>query len=199
MGRALLQRVCKASATVFTVALVLLALGSAVGRWQVLPVNAAGAHAEVGRGSLAFVEPVPTVSLREGDTIFFTTSERKGSFHRVTTVVDSWNRRVELDGARGESEVVQLPANAWRVSRAVPYLGFPFALLAGPVQAVLLVLNGVLLVAFGESRRRPTPPPDATEQGSSGRRQARTPASVAAAACIATMLPAAMSGLALLS
>jgi hypothetical protein len=152
------RRAGKALLALLALALVLLSAGSAIGRWRVIPVPSAGADSNVARGSLAMLVPVPAVSLEAGDHVYVRPEHGdRGTVFRVKEVRDSWQRELTVVGADGRDSSMEFPATAWRVSRSVPRLGTPFGLLVGPVQAVFLVVVGVLLVAGSGSRRQPEP------------------------------------------
>jgi hypothetical protein len=175
----LARRVRKLSAVVMTTALLILAVGSAIGRWKVIPVPATGESSAGPTGSVAVLEPIPAPTLKTGDHVFVRSDQKdKGTVYRVTAVKDSWKREFEVLDAKGEATTIALPGNAWRVSHSVPYLGVPFSLLVGPIQAVLLVLNGVLLVGLSESRRHNDPPrpPAQGRRRDSGRAKLRVAA-----------------------
>jgi hypothetical protein len=176
-----------------TAALLILAVGSAIGRWKVIPVPATGEESAVPAGSIAVLEPVPSPTIKAGDHVFVRAEQKdKGTVYRVTAVKDSWNREFEVLDQDGEPTTIALPGSAWRVGPSVPYLGIPFSLLVGPIQAVLLVLNGVLLVGFSESRRH-TDPPQPPAQGrrkDSSRAKLRVAAPAAAAVAMTGMFAA---------
>jgi hypothetical protein len=165
-------------------ALVALAIGSCIGRWRLVPVMSNGA---LTRGSAVLLSPVPTSTLKAGDVVLLAPEgSKRAKFHRVVQVVDSWQRRLRVDDGKHQ-HVADLPPTAWKAGRKVPYLGLPFGLLTGPIQAALLILNGVLMVALGQSNRGPTTPPDSSHGRLRGRRRARPPARIAAAACISML------------
>ena len=147
------MRALRTSAAVVTAALVALAVGAAFGRWQVLPVDDAPPGTRFGSGTAAFVVPSPALSLDADDVVYVSVDGRSGQFSRVVAVVDSWERRVELERPDGRREQAVLPPTVWRVSRVVPYVGVVFDLLVGTAQSIVLVAVGVALIASAEIRR----------------------------------------------
>ncbi|MGQ0823552.1 MAG: hypothetical protein ACT4OX_00740 [Actinomycetota bacterium] len=175
------RRALKASAAVATAALVALSIGASIGRWRVVPVYGAGDQTNVGRGDLVMLVPMPAVSVQEGDKVFFSISGERPAVRTVIELQDSWKRQVAVDVGNGELRSVQLPPTVPRVTRVVPHAGWVFGLLVGPIQAIFLVANGILLIAL--SQRRPhDPPPPATQASGRRSRSSRPRLRVAAAA-----------------
>ncbi len=150
-----------------TTALVAVSLGSALGRWRVLPVMATGSQVHLDDGSLAVVVPVPVKAVRAGDLIFFVGAGDTGSIRKVVRINDSWKHEVLVDRRGKGTQNAQLPATVGRVSRVLPYGGWVFRLLVGPIQAVLMMVGGLLMVVMSQFRRPPVQAP-ADPSSSSG-------------------------------
>lgn len=188
------RRALTAGAAVATAALVVLALGAVAGRWRVLPVTSTGALVDVAEGSIVLLTPTPAQSLQPGDTVFLSTETDPNALRRIVELHDSWNREFRVDrvsgsepGQRaraGDDDVLALPAVVGRVSRSVPYLGTWFELFVGPVQAIVLVVAGVALVAWSYGRG-PELPPDSGAQRPRRGRHTRVGGVRAAAAAVA--------------
>jgi hypothetical protein len=92
------------------------------------------------------------------------------TLYRITAIIDSANAKVNVIDEHNQVQSVALPAKVWRVSHVLPYSGMPLRLLAGPVQAALLVLAGIGIIAQAERRRHAagtrTPPGETVRIGS---------------------------------
>src|SRR5688572_10535436 len=83
----LARRVRKWSAVVMATALLILAVGSAIGRWKVIPVPATGESSAVSADSVAVLEPIPAPTIKAGDHVFVRADQKaKGTVYRVTAV-----------------------------------------------------------------------------------------------------------------
>jgi len=151
--KAFARRASRTGAAVLTAALVVLALGAAAGRWQVLPAQSVGDHVSFEAGSLVIVEPIDARLLDAGDEIYVQLDGADGGFRNVVSIVDSWERKIELNGRNGERHIVEMPPKAWRVSRVIPYAGIPLGILVGPIQSIALVVFGLGLIVSAEWKR----------------------------------------------
>jgi hypothetical protein len=126
--------------------------------------------------------------------VFLGTETDPNALRRIVDLHDSWNREFRVDrvsgseparrGRAGDDDVLVLPAVVGRVSRTVPYLGTLFGLLVGPVQAIVLVVAGVALVAWSYGDRPELPPDPGARQRRRGR-HSRVAGVRAAAAAVA--------------
>jgi hypothetical protein len=150
------RRALQTSAAVATVALVALAVGSAVGRWRVLPVDGAGPGTGVTRSDAVFVVPVRAQQVHAGDHLAIRRSDGPPTVHRVDRIADSFAPvEVRLDAGGGRTVGAELPERAWRVRYAVPGVGLVLRALAGPVQSALLMLSGLVLIARAQGFHTP--------------------------------------------
>jgi len=137
---------------------VLCSVGAGVGRFQVAPVEARGAHTGIGYNSLALVVPVSTARLREGDVVRATIDgDGVDAFYKVSAI-DSWSHDVFVTNRKGKVVQLHLHKNVGRVSQVVPYAGAPFRLLVGTPQVIaMLLLAMLLLVHAGRQRKQIVP------------------------------------------
>ena len=162
VGRRVGRTAARVLVTLAATALVLLAVGDAVGRWKLVPAPAHVAHTQYESSDLVVVVPVPVQKLKVGDVVIVH-NKKEHALLRLDQIVDSEGPQVRFAGdPRGR--IRRLGGTAWRVSRSVPYLGGLLGLFAGPMQAALFVLIGIALVARAEWTRArepiaaPTPP-----------------------------------------
>jgi hypothetical protein len=151
--RTLARGLASLCSIVLSLSLVLLAAGTAAGRWRLWPVTHMGAHTSVGHDAVVFVVPVPVAQIADGDLVVMSRDKKHAALYRVEHVLDTATGKIELSDEQGRLQPVTLSTKVWRVSREVPYAGVLLRLLAGPVQAVLLVGGGIALIARAESRR----------------------------------------------
>ena len=97
--------------------------------------------------------PVPATQIHDGDLVVMGREHTKPAVYRVKTIVDTFEGRAQIIDQHGRPEEVNLPAKVWRVSDDVALAGLLIRLLAGPVQAALLVGGGIFLIARAENRR----------------------------------------------
>src|SRR3954469_8034045 len=81
--------------------MVVLAAGSAVGRWRFVAPDHIGNAVPVSRADLVVVVPVPAASLRAGDVVYVRPPKESGSLVRIDGVVDSNKRTFRVHGALG--------------------------------------------------------------------------------------------------
>jgi hypothetical protein len=136
-----------------TLSLVVLAAGTAAGRWRLWPVVRSGSSTAIGSDAAVFLVPVPTAQVHGGDRVVMRRDDHKPALYRVRSVLDSSTGRAEVLDEHGHAQEVTLPGKVWRVSRDVPYAGLVLRLLAGPVQSLALVAGGIVVIARAESRR----------------------------------------------
>src|SRR6516165_4433609 len=148
---ALVAMVC----TLLVWALVAIAVLSATGRFRMVAVSARGSDVHVATNAVAIVEPIPTLSLKEGD--IFLAKPRKGgtlTYYKVMAV-DSWTREVTAHDDHGKLVHMKLGGQAWRLTATAPLIGGVFDLATGPLQAAIFVIVGLVLVARAEMLRHP--------------------------------------------
>jgi hypothetical protein len=151
VGSAVGRSVLRVLTTVLMLLVVVVAVGDAVGRWRVVPAPSVLAHTGYAKGDLVVAAPMPARRIEAGDVVVVKNKTEHGLF-RVEEVVDSFSSQVRFAGDPPD-RTRTLHATMWRVNGRVPWLGQPFALLAGPVQSAVLVLAGFALVYFSERRR----------------------------------------------
>jgi hypothetical protein len=133
---------------------VLCSAGAGVGRFQVAPVEARGAHTGIGHNSLALVVPVSTARLREGDVVRATVDgEDADAFYKVSAI-DSWSRGIFVTNRQGKLVQLHLHNTVGRVSQVVPYAGAPFRLLIGTPQVIAMLLFATLLLVHASRQRK---------------------------------------------
>lgn len=137
---------------VATTALILLAVGSAVGRVRLAPAPPHRASTPYDKTDLVVVVPVPPQRVKVGD-VLYVHSSREHALLRVDRMVDSTTSQVHIVGDPSD-KFRHLAGTAWRVSAAVPFAGFFLGLIAGPLPALLLVLVGFMLVVRAEVARK---------------------------------------------
>src|SRR5437867_2109828 len=133
-------------------------IGAGIGRFQVAPVEARGAHSGIGHNALALVVPVSTARLHEGDVVRVTLdSERSDAYYKIAAI-DSWSRGVFVTDRHGKIVQLHLHHSVGRVSQVLPYAGTLFRLLVGTPQVVALLLFAtLLLVRAGRQRKTIVP------------------------------------------
>jgi hypothetical protein len=139
--------------TLAAAVVVVLAVGATAGRWRVWPVRAEGAGTGVGHDAALVLVPVPALQVDVGDRIVMGRDHARPALYRVDEIIDTVDGRVRVRDDHGKSHDVTLPARVWRMSRDLPYAGIPMRLLAGPIQAPVLVGIGIVVIARAESRR----------------------------------------------
>jgi hypothetical protein len=149
--------------TLATAALVLLAVGDAVGRWKLVPAPPHTAGTGVETSDLVVVVPVPVQKLKVGDVVIVRNKDEHALL-RLEQIVDSEGPQVRFAGDP-PGRVRRLGGTAWRVSRSVPHVGGVLGLFAGPIQGAIFVLIGIALVARAEWKRgrEPVAAPTAPE------------------------------------
>ena len=148
-----MKRLSSIALTLAAAAVVVLAVGASAGRWRVWPVRAEGAGTGVGHDAALVLVPVPALQVDVGDRIVMGRDHAKPALYRVDEIIDTVDGRVRVRDDHARPHDVTLPSRVWRMSRDVPYAGIPMRLLAGPVQALILVGIGILVIARAESRR----------------------------------------------
>jgi hypothetical protein len=138
-----------------TTALVLLAVGDAVGRWKIVPAPAHVAHTHYAPSDLVVVVPVPVMKLKVGDVVIVHNKDEHALL-RLDQILDSDGPQVRFAGDP-PGRIRRLGGTAWRVSRSVPFLGGVLGLLAGPIQGAFFVLIGIGLVGWAEWKRSREP------------------------------------------
>jgi hypothetical protein len=136
--------------------LVVVAGGDAAGRWRLWAVHRSGAQTGIAHDDAVLLVPVPALEVKAGDRVVIGQPGAGATLFRITGVTDSTNAKVNVVEANNQAQEVALPAKVWRVSDVLPYSGTPLRLLAGPVQAALLVLGGIGIIAQAERRRHAT-------------------------------------------
>jgi len=150
------------SALVLT--LVIVAGGTAAGRWRLWAVHHAGTQTGIAYNSAVLLVPVPAVEVRVGDRVVIGQPGTGATLLRITGITDSQTAKVDIVDAHNTVQEVALPAKVWRVSKVLPYSGIPLRLLAGPIQAAFLVLGGIGVIAQAERKRHAgTAPADAPD------------------------------------
>jgi hypothetical protein len=160
-----IKRLSSIALTLAAAAVVVLAVGASAGRWRVWPVRAEGAGTGVGHDAALVLVPVAALQVDVGDRIVMGRDHARPALYRVGEIIDTVEGRVRVRDDRGRPHDVTLPTRVWRMSRDIPYAGIPMRLLAGPLQALVLVGIGILVIARAESRRnrqRRGPEPAAT-------------------------------------
>ncbi len=147
------RRVGSIALVVVVLALVVVAGGDAAGRWRLWAVHRNGAQTGVAHDDAVLLVPVPALEVKAGDRVVIGQPGVGATLFRISGVTDSTNAKVNVVDAHSQVQEVALPAKVWRVSRVLPYSGVPLRLLAGPVQAALLVLAGIGIIAQAERRR----------------------------------------------
>jgi hypothetical protein len=139
--------------TLLVWAFVAVAILSATGRFRMVAVSARGSDVHVATNAVAIVEPIPTLSLKEGDV--FLAKPRKGgtlTYYKVTAV-DSWTRDVTVHDQHGKLLQMKLGGQAWRLIGTAPIIGGVFHLATGPIQAAIFVILGLALIGRAEMLR----------------------------------------------
>jgi hypothetical protein len=131
--------------------MILLAVIDATGRVRVVaaPEQTIGTAYE--SSDLLLVVPVAAQRLRVGDVIVVK-NENEHALFRLDRILDSAGPEVHFAGDP-TTRVRKLGGTTWRVRTAVPMLGIPMRLLAGPLQALVLVGLGFLLIVRAEVKR----------------------------------------------
>jgi hypothetical protein len=155
VGRQAGRLTARVLVTLATAALVMLAVGDAVGRWKLVPAPAHVAHTKYVSSDLVVVVPVPVQKLKVGDVVIVHNKD-ESALLRLDQIVDSEGPQVRFAGDP-PGRVRRLGGTAWRVSRAVPYAGGVLGLFAGPIQGAVFVLIGIALVARAEWKRSREP------------------------------------------
>jgi hypothetical protein len=132
-------------------ALILLAAGDAAGRFRLVPAPHRIVGSHYSANDLVLVVPVPVERLKVGDIIILS-NKQEHALLRLDQIVDSEGPQVRLAGDL-KNRIRHLSGTAWRVDGAVPVLGAPLRLIAGPVPGALFALSGLLLIALAEYRR----------------------------------------------
>jgi hypothetical protein len=154
MIQRLVKRVILVLGAVVTIAVALLAIGSAAGRWRVARAPSPVGHASTPNGSVVLVVPVPAATLHPGDEIIVTLPDRESPHtYFVSGVTDAHARAMRIQDERGRIFTGTLPNTVWRVRYAVPALGPIFGFLLGGIQAAVLVLLGLGLLWYAERGR----------------------------------------------
>ncbi len=151
IGRAIVRAVAKGVSFLAVGGLVVLAVGGAVGRFKVVPAPSHTQGTPYSSNDLVYVTPVPVQKLRVNDVIIVHNSKEQALL-RLEQIVDSMGPQVHFAGDPPE-RVRRLGGTAWRVSKGVPGAGAVMRLFAGPVQAILQVTIGLLLVVWTEVRK----------------------------------------------
>ena len=133
------------------VALVVLAVGGAVGRFKLAPAPSRTVGTPYSSSDLVLVVPVPVQMLRVGDVVIIHNSKEKALL-RLEQIVDSQGPQVHFAGDP-PGHIRRLGGKAWRVRKAIPIAGAVMRLTAGPIQGILQVVFGLLLVTIAEVRR----------------------------------------------
>jgi hypothetical protein len=163
IGRRLFRAFSKAFGYASVAVLVLFAVGGAVGRFKVVPAPERTRGTSYSSNDMVFVVPVPVQRLRVGDVIIVHNAQEKALL-RLQQIVDSVGPQVHFAGDPSD-RVRRLGGTAWRVSKGVPAAGAVMRLFAGPVQAILQVAFGLLLVVWTEVRRSREPVQPAGQPG----------------------------------
>ena len=148
-----LRRLSSIALTLAAAGVVILAIGASAGRWCVWPVRAEGAGTGVGHDAALVLVPIPALQVDVGDRIVMGRDHARPALYRVDEIIDTVDGRVRVRDDHGKSHDVTLPSRVWRMSRDIPYAGIPMRLMAGPVQALVLVGIGIVVIARAESRR----------------------------------------------
>jgi hypothetical protein len=141
-------------ALVSLLAVILLALGAAVGRYHAVPIGKVGAGVHVPHNGLAILVPTSPLSLRDGDVVMARTPHTTTDMLYKLTVVDSWTHEIYATDPRGRLIKLQTSGPVGRLSRAIPFMGTPFRLLDGELQGILLLVCALLVGIRIGSRRR---------------------------------------------
>jgi hypothetical protein len=151
----LVRRVILVVGVLLTVAVALLAIGSAAGRWRVALAPSPAVRATTPEGAVVLVVPVPAATLRPGDEFVGRLRPREvpHTYH-VSGIVDARAREMRIRDDAGELYTGSLPNTVWRVRYAAPALGPFFDALLGPIQAGALVVLGLLLMLYADRERR---------------------------------------------
>ncbi len=176
-GRGLFRRLSERCAFLFVLALaamlILLAAGSAAGRWRIWVARSVGAHTGVGHDDALFLSRVSATQIHDGDIVVMGRGHSKPAVYKVKTIIDTFEGRAQIIDQQGRPAEVSMPAKVWRVSHDISFVGLLIRLMAGPIQAGLLVLGGIVMIARAESRRHrelaalgPQPRPDAARAAS---------------------------------
>lgn len=151
--------------TVLVLLLVLVAGGTAAGRWRLWAVHHLGAQTNVASNSAVLLVPVPALEVHAGDRVVLGQRGVGPTLFRVTGVTDSQNAKVDVVDGHNMVQEIALPAKVWRVSKVMPYSGIPLRLLAGPIQAAFLVLGGIGVIAQAERKRHAGTAPGEAREG----------------------------------
>jgi signal peptidase len=144
-------------------------LGSATGRWRIVPVLSGSMQPAINAGDLALVVPQPVADVRPGQVIVYAIpiGDRHVEIHRVVHV---------SHGPLGTDVVTEGDANSspdpwtarlngprvWRVSSSVRWLGYAVLFIGRPAVRIACLLLGVaLLLAVGLRWIWSAPPPRA--------------------------------------
>jgi hypothetical protein len=134
-----------------TAMLIVLAVGSAVGRIRLAPAPVNRMATPYAKSDLVVVVPVPAQRVKAGD-VLYVHSAHEHSLLRVDRLVDSTTSQVHIVGDP-QDKFRHLAGTAWRVSGSVPFAGLALDLIAGPIPALLFVLFGLALVVRAEMQR----------------------------------------------
>ncbi|GAB6986762.1 S24/S26 family peptidase [Nocardioides pyridinolyticus] len=157
--------------------LVLLPIGLGLQRYVVTGHSMAGdGPGSISRGSVVFERSVPVSDLRPGDVITYRPPASAETDGLVThRIVDIGPHGIRTQGdARSEPDPWLLEPDGPVVPRvvfALPYVGYAYLVLGGPLQWVLVAAGvGLLMLAVSRAARRTKPaltsaPPDRIRAG----------------------------------
>src|SRR5689334_5563091 len=117
----LARRVILVGGALLTVAIAVLAIGSAAGRWRIGLAPSAAPRATTPEGAVVLVVPVPSATLKPGDEFVgrLRPREEPHTYH-VLGVVDARASEMRLRESNGEIYAGPLPRTVWRVRFAAP-------------------------------------------------------------------------------
>src|SRR5215213_4676588 len=112
--RRALRRLLMGVAALFVALAGLLSMGTAVGRYSAVPVDAYGSDIAAKPHEAAVVSPVSTLRLKQND-IVAVPIDGKVTLYRIEGV-DSWTHKVYAQNAAGKTIVVKVGAKVSRVT-----------------------------------------------------------------------------------
>jgi hypothetical protein len=131
--------------------IVLLAVGTAVGRFRFVPTPAQPSGTAYASSDALVVVPVAALRIEPGDAIV-AQDRRTRSLLRVEQVVDRDGPTVRIaNDPPGATR--RLTGRVWRVTASVPGLGSGLGRLGGPIPGVLLMVAGFGLIVRAERVR----------------------------------------------
>jgi signal peptidase I len=128
-------------------------VGSATGRWRLLPILSGSMAPQIPTGALALGTPEPTSAVRPGQVIVFRIpiGDHHVTAHRVVRVIRPGSHPVVVTKGDANSRPDPWQArlagtNVWRIRASAPFIGYA-AVYVG--RARLLVLALVALLPIG--------------------------------------------------